>query len=194
MLTTARIRRHINSIPAGTPFSTREFLHYGLRSTVDHIMWCLVHTKQIIRLTRGVFTKPPTGSLKLPTAMDIAATKAKAFGKEIYTHGRDAAHNLKLVESGNNEMVFTVNGRSTSFLTIYGRVYFSGTNSKNVKKGNNPVALIVRALQYLNIELTKPLLSKITEPLGRTQRNDLKQDVRWMPARMSDPFIRFWYA
>ena len=193
MLTSTLIRRHINSIPVGTLFSTRDFLHYGLRSTVDHLMWFLVKTEQIMRVARGIFVKPGTGNFKMPTAMEIAAAKAKAFGKEIYTHGRDAAYDMDLEESGNSDLVFTVNGRSTSFDTIHGRVYFSGTNSKAVKKANNPVALIVRALKYFDVEPTKAVIAKILNPLGRTQRNDLKQDVKWMPAWISDPFVRFWY-
>jgi hypothetical protein len=194
MLTRTLIRHHINAMPAGTPFSTRDLLQYGLRNTVDQFTWFLVKTNQLMRLARGIFLKPPEGKFKLPTATEIAAVKAKAFGKELFTHGRDAAHAMELEEAANTELTFSVKGGSTSFDTIYGRIYFRGTISKAIKKGNNPVGLIVRVLKHLDVELTRPLLSKVTEGLGRSQRNDLKQEVKWMPAWMSDAFISFWYA
>jgi hypothetical protein len=193
MLTKELVNRHINSLPTGQLFATRDLLHYGLRNHIDQMMYVKVKTGELLRLARGIFMKPPIGAYKLPTAIEIAAAKAKAFGKEILTHGLDAAHAMKLVESKNNA-TFTVNGRTTSFWSIHGRIYFEGTSSKSIKKANNPVALIVRALQQENVKLDRSTLEKVTGELTRTERNDLKQDLKWMPAWISDAFIRFWYG
>jgi hypothetical protein len=194
MHTKELVNRHINSLPSGTLFSTRDLLHYGLRRNIDQMMYMKVKIGELLRLARGIFIKPPRGNFTLPTAMEIAAAKAKAFGKEIFTHGVDAAHAMKLAKSKNSHTTFTVNGRSTSFQSVHGRIYFSGTNSKDVKKANNPVGLIIRALKQTNVQLDRAALEKATAGLMRTERNELKQDLKGMPAWMSDAFIRFWYG
>jgi hypothetical protein len=194
MHTRELVHRHINSLPLGTLFATRDLLHYGLRCSIDQMMYVMVKAGDLLRLARGIFMKPPMGDFKLPTAFEIAAAKAKAFGKEILTHGIDAAHAMKILESKNSHTTFSVNGRTTSFWSVHGRIYFEGTNSKDIKKANNPVALIVRALKQKNVELTLSVLEKATSGLMRTERNQLKQDLRWMPGWMSDAFIKFWYG
>jgi hypothetical protein len=193
MYTRASIRRHINSIPAGKSFSTRDFLNYGLRAAVDQTLYVMVKAEEIVRVARGIFIKPPKGRCELPSAMEIAATKAKAFGKQIYTHGRDAAKAMKLVESGNGEPTFTTNGRSTSFFSIHGRIYFKGTNAKDITKANSRVGLIIRALKQVGrYALDRSALAKVMDGLARSDRNELRQSMNWMPSWMSDAFMRSW--
>lgn len=109
MFTKTLILAHIYSLPDGTPFSTRDLLNYGLRNTIDRTMHFLVKAGEIMRLARGVFMKPAE---EVPSAEEIAATKARAFGKEIYIPGRDAARKMKLRERTNTaeRLVFVING------------------------------------------------------------------------------------
>jgi hypothetical protein len=155
----------------------------------------LVKIELLIRLARGVFMKPTPEGVPRPSAQKIAETKARAFGKEILAHGADAAHFLKLAPAQKPNTTFTVNGRTTSFVSIHGRIIFRGTTAKDVRKGNNPVGLIVRALKHLGRhKLTMQVVERVTYGLMRTERNKLKLDVKWMPAWMGDEFITFWYG
>jgi hypothetical protein len=153
----------------------------------------LVKVELLIRLARGVFMKPTPESVPRPSAKKIAEIKAKAFGKEIHTHGADAAHLMKLTADKNQNVTFTVSGRTTSFASIHGRITLRGTTAKDVRKGNNPVGLIVRALKHLGShKLTMQVIERVTHDLMRTERNKLRREVKWMPAWMGDKFITFW--
>ncbi len=195
MYTRSLIRRHINSEPLGTIFSNRDFLQHGLRATVDQALWVMKKRGEILALARGLFMKMPDGDFELPSAKQIAEAKARAFGKEIYTAGADASRDIKISAGNKAKIEFSFNGRSTSFDSVHGRIHFQGTTSKNVKAGDAPAGLITRALKALSsVKLNHQLLATISARLMRTQRSNLKQQMRWMPAWISDAFFKFWYG
>src|SRR5688572_12802285 len=96
MSTKSRILRHINSLPAGEPFTTRDLVIYGTRSSVDQSVYRLVKTGIIRRLAWGVFVKPALG--QEPIAIErVALVKARAFGRKLFAHAADVALKLGLI-------------------------------------------------------------------------------------------------
>ncbi len=195
MNTRGLIRSHIGALADGELFTTRDLLEYGLRASIDQLMHLMVKTEQLVRLARGVFMKPTPEGVPYPSAQKIAAAKAKAFGKEIHTDGADAAHRMKLAPAGNKNTTFTVNGRTTSFFSVRGRITLRGTTAKDIRKGNTPVGIIVRTLKHLGKnKLTDEVIERVMSGLMRTERNKLRRDVKWMTAWIGDAFIRFWFG
>src|ERR1700691_4404370 len=105
MWTSSVIRRHIAGLGEGRAFSTRDLLSYGRRAAVDQALYRMVKNGDIIRLARGVFCKWSLKA-KLPSMQQVIETKARAFGRQLFVHGADAAQKLGLIEDGNGEITF----------------------------------------------------------------------------------------
>ena len=140
--------QYISNLPNAKPFATRELLRFGKRGTLDQILYLLVKNGDLIRLARGVFCKLPRKTA-LPTVQEIAECKAKTFGKIIVVHGIDAMKTLKMQTNGCADTTYAVAGRSGSFSTIHGRVFFHGTVHTRVETGNGKPGLAIRALAQL---------------------------------------------
>jgi hypothetical protein len=193
----ARIRKHISNIPDGQTFATRELLGYGHRDAVDAATSRLVKAEVIMRVARGIFVKPlyEKGILIMPKLADIVTTKAKAFGKEVLLqHGKDAAHALKISDSGNAEPTVVVTGSSTSFVcksSDYGevRVHLRCANALSRKFVNTHIGLFIRGMKSLPQWLRKlEIFEKARESFNRTQKEELRAAALWMPGWLSNMF------
>lgn len=188
MHTITCIRKHINLLPPGVPFATRHLLSYGSRESVDQALYRLVKQNHITRLARGIFVKPASDE-KLPSVQEIAATKALAFGKKIFTHALDAAYKLGVTKRGNQQHIFAIKGQTRSFQSVFGKIILKGTTAKDAKLKDKWIGLIIRAVRRLgNNKATIEMLTQIIRKLGRAERKNLHYFMPYMPAWMSDNF------
>lgn len=187
-VTSVFIRRHINRLPQGIIFSTRDLLHYGTRAAVDQCLYRLVKAQIIIRLAWGLFMRNEYDDTLLPLASTVAIEKAKAFGRQIISHGIDAAKKLGLTPADNQPLIFATNGRSSSFR--FGKnklvIYFKGVSARKMALGDSQVGLIIRALSQLGETICSPtIVSTAVSALRRPQRQQLRQSASLMPAWMT---------
>jgi hypothetical protein len=191
MDTSSFIRAHLQRISNDAIFSRRDFLCYGTRAAVDVALHRLVKKDVIVRLARGVFVK---WSLKIakgniPSALEIAQTKARAFGKEIFVHKRDAAAQLGLVDSVSETPTFGTFGRSTSFQSAQRRIKLSHICLKDAKYGDTFIGLLIRGLRYIGYNDELPTtLAKLTSSLTKAERAKLSLAAASMPSWLSDLF------
>lgn len=82
------IRKHLSLLKPGEIFTTRDLLSYGRRNTVDKATHEFVKAGYLTRLAFGVFVVTHT-SRSAYTVAEIVTRKAIAFGKAVYTHGRN---------------------------------------------------------------------------------------------------------
>jgi hypothetical protein len=189
MWTISFIRAHLNRIPSDAVFSTRDFLCYGNRSTVDSALHRLVKREVIIRLARGVFIKWSIKAARgnLPPAEEVARVKARGFGKEIFVHKKDASAKLGLVESGNESPKFGTFGRSTSFRFGDQRIELAHVSPKDARLGDSFIGLLIRALKDVgNHDQLSTTLMRQMAGLTRNERNNLCLSVAMMPGWLSD--------
>jgi hypothetical protein len=142
------IRSFIARLEKGKVFVTRDLLKFGRRGLIDQILYLLVKKLEIKRMARGVFCREEIDG-SLPSSHEIALAKARAFGKTICVYGQDALQKLKLADSGSEAIVYASSGKSSSFQSINGRIYFKGTVQTQVETGDSKAGLIVRALCFL---------------------------------------------
>jgi hypothetical protein len=189
MWTISFIRAHIQRIPTDTMFSTRDFLCYGARAAVDTALHRLVKKEMIVRLARGVFIKwsSQLAKGKLPTVQEIALIKARAFGKEIFVHKKDAAAKFGLVESGNEDPTFGTFGRATSFRFGDQRIQLAHVSPKDAKCGDTFGGLLVRALRHVgdHDQLTNTLM-KLLNSVHKGERTNVCLAAASMPGWLSD--------
>ncbi len=113
MSTASKIREQIRELGANAIFVSKQFLHLGTRNAVDLTLSRLEKKGRILRLAVGVFIAV-SSDLKLPSALEIAQTKAAIYGKQI-SYERELQKETRK---------FCTNGCSSSFQTVHGRVYF----------------------------------------------------------------------
>lgn len=184
MWTITFIRRHIFRLTKGSLFVTRDFLSYGSRAAVDQSLSRLVKQGIIRRLARGVFARDDH-PIPTPSALEIATIKAAAFGKQILTHGLDAAAALGLVAQGNREPTYCASGRSTSFQYGSVMIHLCGTCPRKMALGDSRNGLLIRALWQLGRKnCDQSTLGKVRSNRGRTDREQLRQSGGLMPQWM----------
>lgn len=187
---TAFIRRFVLNFPTDKIFTTRDCLIFGLRRAVDSALFRLVEEGIIIRLARGVFVREGT-DLKALGAWDVAEAKAKGFGKEIARHGENLAKELGLIEATRSSAMFYVSGgHSSSFRFRNMVIFLKGVSERRMKIDHSKAGKAARALWHLGRrDFTAKLLDAASLPLRRTDYDELRQFIRWMPAWLSDNIV-----
>ena len=130
MNTTTAIRKSIQRIPKGKPFTNSRFLHLAPASTVNKALARLTTKKMILRPARGVYARPEhsryaKGIDIMPEALDVVDVIVKRTGETIKPHGAAAANAL---------------GLSTQLPLIY--VFHTSGPSRYVKVCNMDVKFI----------------------------------------------------
>ncbi len=185
--TSLLVRMHIRKLADQAMFVTRDCLVYGTRNAVDLVLSRMVKARIIIRLARGVFMKMSSISkLKLPSVLEVAQAKAKAFGKRIFEHGADLAKKLGLVEEANREPSFITDGPTSSFLYGETRIHFKGAAPRKVNLIVKDQGPLINALWYAGrLRTDGTRLMNATRHLGRTERHQLRESMPVMPTWLS---------
>ena len=197
------IREHISLLPDDAIFATRDLVKYGLRTTVDQSISQLILSGVIVRLARGIFIKSVA---QLPSVLDIAAYKARSFGKELVTHGHTlASHWLASTDSGVHQtsaatnqkqqpdLIFQIRGRSSAFLCGDKRVYLQGTSDRRIRGGETQAGQLIRTLWHLGSQVSETSLWKKIESIPVPILLTLIDQAQWMPAWLSDTLRRACY-
>jgi hypothetical protein len=178
------IRAHIDALPHDQVLTTREFLEYGFRNTVDKTLSRLVKDEVLVRIARGVFIKATS---PIPPPLKVALVKAKAFGKELVTHGQEIAREFQLVDGGEKpQLVYQVKGRSSSFGFLTQRIYMKGAVAKRMFGGETKVGRVIRALSFLGRQISSSQLISAISQLDPSERLLLLKSARWMSAWLAD--------
>jgi len=187
---TAFIRRFVFKFPLDKIFTTRDCLKFGLRRAVDSALFRLVEEGIIIRLARGVFIRDGS-DLKAIGAWKVAEAKARAFGKEIAGHGAKIAMELGLIPQSRTPMKFYVSGgHSSSFRFGKVVIYFKGVSAKRMGIAYSKAGKAVRALWHLGRRnFTPNLLQAAKVGLRRSDEDELRESIRWMPAWLADRIV-----
>ncbi len=184
------IRRFIFTLPEGKIFTTRDCLGFGLRSAVDTALHRLVYLGIIIRLARGVFVRAERHLRKI-SAREVAYEKVKAFGKELIDHGHNVAVEFALIPGKQARYLFQVNGgHSSSFKFSLGTIHLKGTSQKRMRLGESRAGKAARALWHLGKDgANKELYQSVSLRLNNADRQELKRNIRWMPAWLSERIV-----
>jgi len=200
------IRKHILGLPLNEICFTRDFLAYGQRTTIDTSLWRLVGRGMLLRVADGIFVRE--GS-KIPTLEEIVKAKAAKFGKQIVefcgkfadklTSGHDDWRSESScsddVGSDNPDIqIFGTDAQTSSFDTIHGRVKLVRVAGRKRSMGECKAAKATRALWHMKKRRMKdPDISWTTTALSTLNRDDrqkLTALIRWMPAWLSNQFVR----
>jgi len=177
------IRAHIHALSEDVIITTRELLEYGYRSTVDQSTSRLVRDAVLRRVARGVFVKFAAPD---PRPMEVARAKAEAFGKTLVTDGREKARELQLVTDDETQIVYQVNGKTSSFRFLGVRIILRGAVPKKSVGAESSVAKTIRALLHLGDRLQSFHIHRALQNLEPDDLYKMVKSSRWMPHWLSD--------
>ena len=135
--TAHRVKELIETFDTDRIFSTQELLreiNFGSRNSIDLALTRLVKERIITRLARGVYAKTGVNPDKI-TPVSIATTKAKAFGKTIYSSGVDAS--LKVGITSDEPVVCNTGMDQSKHINVY--TFYTSGSSSSFKFDNNTI-------------------------------------------------------
>jgi len=189
MWVTASIKRHILKLPIDQPFTTRDCLVHGVRSAVDQALYRLVKNGTVRRLARGVFVRHE--SRWYFSVFEIAKLRAEAFGRKIMRHDFVIPSDLDRNNTTIEPKLF-INSDSTQ-LCVDGKVTkLHGISNRKMRLDATKTGQALKALWELGKEnVNREVIMYATFHFGRTDREDIKKYIRWLPAWLSKYFIKW---
>lgn len=189
MSATAFLRKYVAELEEGHIFSTRDVLRFGLRGAVDQAIRRLVKRKTIVRIVRGLFMKTD-GSTPKPSVREVAEAKAKAFAKQLWTHGMEVAQKLgiqQLPRTDANTYVFATDGASSSFRYGKKRIVFLHVAPRKLRLRDRTPGLIIRALWSVSrFAVTAQTVALAVAGLDRKDYLQLRDAPALMPQWLSE--------
>jgi Family of unknown function (DUF6088) len=184
----AMIGRFVQFLDDGQIFTTRDCLVFGMRSAVDNALSRLVKMERIRRLARGVFAKDSTFR-RVYSDLEIATAKAESFGRRIV----EAPLNIENTRSGDfgkpvEARTFYIDGHSSQFKIGENIISFKQTTKRKMQLALTIAGEAARAVWNLgqtNGGDGQALMRAITW-FHRNDRIDLRKNIRWMPAWLSN--------
>lgn len=188
------IRKRIEEISPGEPFTPADFLGCASRASIDQTLSRLVKVGVIERAARGVFVRPEVNRFVgkvAPTPMKIAEAIAKASGATIQVHGAEAARRFGLTTQTPAQPVFSTSGPSRRIRIGSMEIRLRRVSPRKLALAGSPAGLALAALWHLGEkEVTPSVIDTIRQKLSATEFEALKSITHLMPAWMSDVIFR----
>jgi hypothetical protein len=185
MKITQHITESINSLPAGVPFTSSQFLMYGSRNSIDQSIVRLVKRGKITRITRGIYVKPKqsrfTGPVLL-SPLEVAQFIAAKTGAVIQVHGAEAARHFGLTTQMPTQAVYLTNGPSRKLSIGRLQLTLKHVTSRKLVNANSKIGLAITALWYQGKqEVNEKTIAKIKSQLTEKEYREFVNSVNQMP-------------
>ncbi len=194
MSTHQLVREKVQGYASGTPFTSKQFLEYGTRASVDKSLSRLVQEGSIVRVLHGVFVRPEINrfvGLVPPEPYKVAEAVVKSLGAEIQVHGAEAARRLELTTQVPTRVIYLTSGPSRSMRLGNMEIQLKRVSQRKLALSGRPAGLALTAMWYLGKTQVTPLLVRqIYHRIGAEEFNVLRSAAGSMPAWMSDVVIR----
>ena len=166
------IRRKIEELPAGQPFTPAAFLSIAERSSVDKTLGRLVRSGVLIKPTRGVFVRPKESKFGAVPPEPIEVALAKMHGEAVEIHGAEAVRRF---------------GLSTQV-----PVRLQHVSPRKLIYPGTKVGMAISALWYLGKEqVNREVFDVIRSQLSTEEYAMLKAAAPRMPAWMADGLHKY---
>jgi hypothetical protein len=185
----------IESLPKGQPFNTRELLTYGSRAVVDQTLARLTRQGKILRLARGIYTRPKynkyVGNV-MPEPLKIAEAKARTSNAMLGPTGAEAARMFGLTTQMPTQPVYFTTGSPTSIHFGKLTIKLVRASARKIQLSSTRVGLAISALWFLGKEeTTHKAIAKIERQLSPDEFAQIKQLNAYMPGWLSNKLYSF---
>jgi hypothetical protein len=169
----------------GSLFFTNDFIAYGNSKTVSKSLERLVEKGEILRVARGIYTRPKHSKLIgeiMPSTEDIAKAIAKRDRARIVPTGNYALNAIGLSTQVPMNFVYLTDGAARKIKLGNQTITFKKTSPKNLATIGKISSLIIQALKAIGkdkIEAWEE--NKIIALLKKEEKSKLQHDIRMAP-------------
>lgn len=188
-----RVRAHVSRMPSGEPFSVRELLGLGPRTSIDQALSRMARGGEIERVARGFYARPQVNERlgrTVPVEPEkVVAAIARTTGARVNVHGAEAARRFGLTTQVPMRKVYATTGRSRSVELPTGKVTFVHSTPSRMGLAGTPAGEALSALLYLGrSEVTPSVVEAVRTKLGKEQFEALRSAAATtaMPSWLSD--------
>ncbi len=192
MNTTKKIREKIENLPKGQPVTTREFLQFGPRASVDQALSRFVKAGVLSRPVRGVYLRPkinPYVGEVPPEPIKVAKAIAKNEGAVVQVHGAEALRQMGLSTQAPVKPIFYTSGNSRKFSIGNLEVIMKKVSQRKLALAGQRAGVALTALWSLGKErVTVATIEKIRDRLSPREFESLRSTTS-MPGWMNEKFL-----
>lgn len=181
-----RILIKIKKAKRGTVFFIDDFVSFGAGKTVNKTLERLVDKGELLRVARGIYTRPQISKLLDATLTPSTETIAKAIARRdrarIVPTGVYALHVLGLSTQIPMNVVYLTDGAARKVQIGKQTILFRKTAPKNLATIGEISSLVIQALKVLGKDkTTAEEQQKILALLQKEEPTRLLHDIRLAP-------------
>jgi hypothetical protein len=180
-----KIINKIKKAGRGSLFFVGNFIDFGTSKSVNKALERLVEKEEIIRVARGIYTRPKKSELLgiiYPTTDEIARAIAKRDKARIIPTGAYALNVLGLSTQVPLKVVYLTDGASRKINLGKRSILFKKTAPKNLSTIGEISSLAIQALKSIGKNNTEEWqIQKIIELLKKEEPARLQNDIRLAP-------------
>ncbi len=175
------VLRHAKKLPEGGIVSSKEFLHLGTRANVDQVLSRLARKELLLRIGRGMYTRPVKSrfGIRPPSSRAVIKAISQRTGETIVPSGAVAANALGLSTQIPMRELFLTSGPSRSIKLGRRQVELRHAPQWQVRTGVAGAAL--RALLSLGENVSAATMNQLWAGLTPGEQKQLKASVGLAP-------------
>ena len=176
----------IKKAKGGALFFNDDFARMGSADAVKQALSRLERKGELVRVARGIYTRPKTSKLLnrpiLPTVQEVAKAIARRDRARIVPTGSMALYQLGLSTQIPLKIVYLTDGSARSLQVGKSRIVFKKTAPKKLSVQGEISILAIQALKEIGQKhVTESQKEKIIEVLKKENPHKLKHDIRLAP-------------
>ncbi|OGT32059.1 MAG: hypothetical protein A3E87_10970 [Gammaproteobacteria bacterium RIFCSPHIGHO2_12_FULL_35_23] len=192
MKTINQVKKYVEELPTGQPFSAANVQHFGSPENIRKILSRLVETGELKRVSRGVFVKPKKSAYLgevLPSPYEVVQAIAKNTGETVTIHGAEAARRLHLTTQVPMQAMFNTSGLSRKIRIGNRMIKLQHVGSRKLVAPGTTRGNVISALWYLEKEkVSQKTIQTIKQQLNEEEFSSVLQEIHKMPAWMAKQF------
>lgn len=193
MTITQTIRNLIECAAFGELVTAKQFLELGSRDAIDQALARFCRAGLIVRITRGVYTKPRAsrfGGQVLPEPNALAQAFAKLRGITLQLQGAEAVRRFGLSTQMPAQLGFQTDGRTRTLHLGKLEVRLEHAPAKMLLLAESLAGQALSALRYLGRQNINPQQVKtILEQMPTLERQRLQENLSNLPRWLARPLM-----
>lgn len=169
----------------GSLFFNSDFTRFGSAVAVNKALERLVGKNELIRVARGIYTRPKVSDISgitMPSIQEVAKALARRDRAKIIPTGAMAMYQLGLTTQVPLKIVYLTDGSARAVKVGKFKILFKKTSPKNLAVQGEASKLAIQALKEIGEDnLKKEQEQKIIEVLKKENRHKLQHDIRLAP-------------
>lgn len=190
------VRQAIARMQEGVAFPAKDLLALGPRAAVDQVLYRMVKEGELLRVARGIYTRPKWNKYVktpvMPEPFEVAELVAKKQGATLGPSGAEAAHRLGLTTQVPVQAVYVTTGRPGVIKIGNNVVRLRHIAPQKMQYAGTAVGTAIAALRYLGKEqVTAKVIGQIERVLTPEDFRTLRLATNALPAWMMDKFYEY---